>query len=46
MIVAQLSDPHIVAAGELLYGRVDTAQFLARSVAEINRLAPPLLSRW
>ena len=40
MIVAQLSDPHIVAVGELLYGRVDTAQFLARAVAEINRLDP------
>jgi 3',5'-cyclic-AMP phosphodiesterase len=40
MIVIQLSDPHIVAPGELLYGRVDTAEFLARSVAEINRLDP------
>ena len=40
MIVIQLSDPHIVAPGELLYGRVDTADFLARAVAEINRLDP------
>ena len=40
MIVIQLSDPHIVAPGELLYGRVDTAEFLARSVSEINRLDP------
>jgi Icc protein len=40
MIVAQLSDPHVVAAGELLYGRVDTAQFLSRSVADLNRLDP------
>src|SRR6266404_524176 len=40
MIVVQLSDPHIVAPGELLYDRVDTAKFLARSVAEINRLDP------
>jgi Icc protein len=40
MIVIQLSDPHIVAPGELLYGRFDTAEFLARSVAEINRLDP------
>jgi 3',5'-cyclic-AMP phosphodiesterase len=38
MIVVQLSDPHIVAPGDLLYGRVDTAEFLARSVAEVNRL--------
>ena len=40
MIVAQLSDPHVVAPGELLYGRLDTALFLARAVAEINRLDP------
>jgi Icc protein len=40
MIVIQLSDPHIVPPGELLYGRVDTAEFLARAVAEINRLDP------
>ena len=40
MIVIQLSDPHILAPGELLYGRFDTAEFLARSVAEINRLDP------
>jgi 3',5'-cyclic AMP phosphodiesterase CpdA len=40
MIVAQLTDPHVVAPGGLLYGRVDTAQFLARAVAEINRLEP------
>src|SRR5882762_4144952 len=40
MIVIQLSDPHIVAPGGLLYGRVDTAEFLARAGAEINRLEP------
>src|ERR1700752_2384567 len=40
MIVIQLSDPHILAPGELLYGRFDTAEFLARAVAEINRLDP------
>jgi len=40
MIVIQLSDPHILAPGELLYWPVDTAEFLARSVAEINRLHP------
>ena len=40
MIVIQLSDPHILAPGELLYGRFDTAEFLARAVAEINRLEP------
>src|SRR5690242_19646134 len=41
MIVAQISDPHIVAPGALLYGRVDTADFLRRAVAELNRLDPP-----
>jgi len=40
MIVIQLSDLHILAPGELLYRRFDTAEFLARSVAEINRLDP------
>src|SRR6266853_5035011 len=40
MIVIQLSDPHIVVPGELLYGRVNTAEFLARAVAEVNRLDP------
>src|SRR4051794_23887373 len=41
MIVAQLSDPHIVLPGALLYGRVDTADFLKRAVADLNRLDPP-----
>ena len=40
MLAIQLSDPHILAPGELLYGRFDTAEFMARSVAEINRLDP------
>jgi 3',5'-cyclic AMP phosphodiesterase CpdA len=40
MLIAQLSDPHIVAPGALLYGRVDTAGFLARAVEEVNRLEP------
>jgi Icc protein len=41
MIIAQISDPHIVLSGALLYGRVDTADFLKRAVAELNRLEPP-----
>jgi 3',5'-cyclic-AMP phosphodiesterase len=41
MIIAQISDPHVVLPGALLYGRVDTADFLARAVAELNRLNPP-----
>jgi 3',5'-cyclic-AMP phosphodiesterase len=41
MMIAQISDPHIVLPGALLYGRVDTADFLKRAVAELNRLEPP-----
>lgn len=40
MIIAQLSDPHIVAPGALLYGRVDTADMLRRAVAEVNGIEP------
>ena len=45
MIVAQLSDPHIVAPGRFPrtpagFGPVDTADFLAHAVAAINRLDP------
>src|SRR5207302_11425313 len=40
MLIAQLSDPHIGVPGTLLYGRVDTADFLTRAVAEINWLEP------
>lgn len=40
MIIAHVSDPHIVAPGALLYGRVDTASMLARAVADLNRLDP------
>jgi 3',5'-cyclic AMP phosphodiesterase CpdA len=41
MIIAQISDPHVVPPGALLYGRVDTADFLTRAVAELHRLEPP-----
>ena len=45
MIVAQLSDPHIVAPGKSPrtpagFGPVDTAGFLTRAIAAINRLDP------
>ena len=40
MTIAQLSDPHIVAPGGLLYGRVDTAAFLSQAVDAVNRLDP------
>src|SRR5436309_13121461 len=45
MIVAQLSDPHIVEPGKSPrtpagFGPVDTAGFLSRAVDAINRLDP------
>src|SRR3954451_22943984 len=40
MMIAQISDPHIVAPGARLYDRVDTADFLTRAVGELNRLDP------
>jgi 3',5'-cyclic AMP phosphodiesterase CpdA len=40
MLIAQLSDPHILVPGKLLYGRVDTAAFLARAVMTVNRCDP------
>lgn len=37
----QLSDPHIVAPGQRLMGRIDTASFLARAVQQIKTLPRP-----
>ena len=34
MLIAQISDMHVKAEGELLYGRIDTAGFLERAVAQ------------
>ena len=39
-IIAQISDLHIKAPGELAYGKVDTAKALERCVAELNALEP------
>lgn len=39
MLLAQISDPHIVGEGELAYGRVDTPRMLARCVQSL--LAQP-----
>ncbi len=39
-LIAQISDLHIKPAGELAYGRVDTAAALTRCVEALNRLAP------
>jgi 3',5'-cyclic AMP phosphodiesterase CpdA len=40
MILAQISDPHITRRGKRLSGRVDTAGFLARAVAQLKGLTP------
>ena len=39
--LVQLSDTHIVAPGQLAYGRIDTAPPLARAVASVGRLRQP-----
>ena len=40
MLIVQISDPHLKAEGELLYGRIDTQGFLERAVAHVNGLDP------
>ena len=40
MLIAQISDMHVKAEGELLYGRIDTAGFLERAVAHVGALDP------
>jgi 3',5'-cyclic-AMP phosphodiesterase len=40
MLIAQITDTHIVAPGERAYTAVDTATFLERAVAALNALDP------
>jgi 3',5'-cyclic-AMP phosphodiesterase len=40
MLIAQISDMHVKAPGELLYRRIDTAASLAQAVAHIVALDP------
>jgi 3',5'-cyclic AMP phosphodiesterase CpdA len=40
MILAQITDTHIKLPGKRAYGRVDTADFLAKAVAHLNALDP------
>ncbi|MFN7085674.1 MAG: phosphodiesterase [Burkholderiales bacterium] len=40
MLIAQISDLHVMPAGELAYGRYDTAATLARCVDSLLRLRP------
>ena len=40
--IIQISDPHIVAQGELAYGHVDTAKALKKCVEKIGRILPEI----
>ncbi len=40
MLIAQITDTHIKPEGELAYGRVDTAPYLARAVDHLLALKP------
>ncbi|NMG43383.1 phosphodiesterase [Aromatoleum toluvorans] len=40
MLIAQLSDPHVVAPGSLLYGKIDTGALFAAAVRRVARLSP------
>ena len=44
MLLCQISDPHIVCAGRLAYGKVDTGPMLQRCVRKILAL-PRLTTR-
>jgi len=39
-LLAHITDTHILPPGEVLYGEIDTAQHLADTVQEINRMKP------
>ncbi len=40
MLLCQISDPHVVATGQLAYGKVDTAGMLERCIAQVLALRP------
>jgi 3',5'-cyclic AMP phosphodiesterase CpdA len=40
MLIAQITDLHVMPKGQLAYGRVDTAGMLRNAVAHLNRLDP------
>jgi len=40
MLIAQISDLHVMPKGKLAYERVDTAGMLRNAVAHLNRLDP------
>lgn len=40
MLIVQITDTHLKGEGELLYGRIDTTDYLERAVAHVNALDP------
>ncbi len=40
MLIAQLSDPHVVPEGELYHGRVDSNGMFRAAIAQLNALRP------
>ncbi len=40
MLIAQISDPHIVAPGEKAYGVAQTGDYLQRCIKHVNHLVP------
>ncbi|MBA3772407.1 MAG: phosphodiesterase [Ramlibacter sp.] len=40
MLIAHISDLHVMPKGQLAYGRVDTAAMLRTTVAQLNRIVP------
>ncbi len=40
MLLAQISDLHVMTEGQVAYGRVDTATLLKRAIDHLNRLDP------
>ncbi len=40
MLLCHISDPHVVAAGKLAYGKVDTVGMLDRCIAQVLALRP------
>jgi 3',5'-cyclic AMP phosphodiesterase CpdA len=43
MLIAQMSDPHLVPGDVRLFGRLDTVAFLERAIAHLNALAPDVV---
>ena len=43
MLIAHLSDLHVLAKGKLAYGRVDTAPMVERAIAHVKNLSPDVV---